>query len=354
MEYITVWGDYLAAYHFCLENGGQLFSGNGKDSANVVLIGKKCYTFWQKNSQRLIEVRQLAEHFGLNPEGQTGGRIARWLIDDLLQLPYQQTYWSKSYRNLAKKGAHWHYTTCDCKQYFWGVEIDIKSAYFSSLLKCKSLLYSPSIGYMADNNALENLKILYKDFPKWFRLQLLGCISSWRVFYQTRDKKSLENRELVVKTRQHIKYGAAFNVAHRAILRNYKIMQKIHEIGGKHIRRMHTDSFLLDIDIPDSIEFAIFDYLAEKGLQYSIKGYGYCYFWDLNTGFIGNKIVGAKSGVIDLMKQNNIKMKRANNNEETVKNLHYFSEAFKDNPSINSNVSDSNPPEYRQIEIDFT
>ena len=354
MEYITKWGDYLSAYHFCLEHGGQLFCGNGKDSANVVLIGKKCFTFWRKDSKRLIEVQQLATYFGINPEGQTGGRIARWVIDELLQLPYKETFWSKNYRNLAKNGSHWHYSKCDCKQYFWGVEIDIKSAYFSSLLTFKSLLYQPSIGYISDNNAIDNLKSLYPFLPKWFRLQLLGCIASWRVYYLCRDKKNPTRQELLIKTRFFIKYNAAFNAVHRAILRNYKIMQRINEIGGKHIRRMHTDSFLLDVDIPDVVEKAIFDYLLEKQLTYSVKGYGYCFFWDLNTGFIGNKLVGAKPDIVQNMRSDNVKMKRKESNDKALQGLEYF---ISNDASDIGNILDDTPivgEECRQLELFLT
>lgn len=351
MKYYTMQGDYLAAYHFCLENGGQLFPGNGKDSANVVLIGTHCYTFWRKDSKRFIEVNELANQFNLPVEGQTGGRIARWLIDSLLCLPYSDTYWSKTYRNLAMNGSHWHYMMCDTKQYFWGIEVDIKSAYFSSLMSFKSLLYHPILGYLDDNNAMENLKILYPTFPKWFRLQLLGCLSSWRIYFQTRDNKNPDNRELLVKRRNFIKYNAGFNVAHRAILRNYKIMKKIHEIGGKHIRRMHTDSFLIDCDIPKNIEFQLWEYLKEKKLEYSIKGYGYCLFFDINTGFIGTKFVGSHLDVCELMRKNEIKMKRKNANEEVLSKSSYFANDIKsDSNHINDTVS-FEPEKNKQLDL---
>ena len=321
MEYITLEGDYLQAYHFCLENGGQLFCGNGKDSANVVLVGKQCYTFWKNGSKRLEEVKQLAAYFGLPLEGQTGGRIARWVLEELLQLPYKQTFWSKSYRALAKKGSHWHYLYCQERQYFNAVEIDIKGAYLSSLFTFPSLLYHPYLGYLQDNNALANLKILYPDMPKWFRLQILGCLSSWRVFYLTRDKSRLESKELITKQRHFIKYGAAFNCAHRAILRNYKVMKKLHEIASKYVRRIHTDSLLLDSAIPKEEKQLIFAYLRERKLDFSIKGYGRCYFWDVNTGFIGNKFVGASIEVTTLMRQDKLKMLGEKRNVELLQDF---------------------------------
>jgi hypothetical protein len=310
MQYFDCVGDYLTAYHFTLENGGQLFCGNGNDSANVCLIGKKCYTFWKEGSKRKQEVLELSKYFNIPANGMTGGRIARWLIDSVLCLPYKDTFWGKNYRNLAKSGQHWHYMHCDCNQKFDGVEIDIKSAYFSSLFASPSLLYQNGRGYSNDNNAMELLKDLYPSLPKWFRLQFLGCLASWRTFYFVRDKHNPSNQELVMKCRQIIKYNAAFNVAHRAILRNYKIMQKIHKIGGSHIRRMHTDSFFLDYDIPESVEKNIWDYVNEKNLTYTIKAFGTAYFWDINTGFIGNKFVGGKLDILEKMRRDEVKMKR--------------------------------------------
>lgn len=318
MKYTTMFGDYLEAYQFCLQNGGQLFVGNGKDSANVVVIGSNCYTFWKADSKRLLEVKDLALQFGINPEGQTGGRIARWIIDDLLKLPYEKTFWSKTYRNLAKSGKHWHYLYCQEKESFWGLEIDLKSAYFSSLFSFKSMLFHPLTGYLSDNNALDNLKILYPQFPKWFRLQFLGCLSSWRVFYFCRDKTLKDSKELIQKQRYFIKYNAAFNVAHRAILRNYKIMKKLHEIGGKHIRRIHTDSLLVDSAITLEVEQRLFAYIEDKGLKYSIKGFGRCFFWDVNTGFIGNKFVGAPIDVSDNMRAMGLKMASKRKNNEVL------------------------------------
>lgn len=324
MKYFTLSGDYLQAYCYCLNHGGQLFPGNGQDSANVVVIGQNCFTFWKEGSKRKQEVEKLSIHFGLDPQGQTGGRIARWLIENLLALPYQKTYWSRTYRNLAKQGNHWHYMHCDVKKDFWGLEVDIKSAYFSSLFTFQSLLYSPNIGYLNDNNSLENLKILFPSFPKWFRLQLLGCLSSWRISFLCRDKRLPDNEELVLKTRHFIKYNAAFNTAHRAILRNYKIMKKIHEIGGEYIRRIHTDSFLLDSTTPGDIEKKLFDYLEEKKLTYSLKGWGRCFFWDLNTGFIGNKFVGASIDVTSRMRADGVKMSRKKANENVLELYTYF------------------------------
>jgi hypothetical protein len=351
MKYFTLEGDYLTAYHFCLKNGGQMFAGNGKDSANVCLVGQNCFTFWEKGSKRKEEVANLALYFNLDPEGMTGGRIARWVIDELIQIPYDGTFWNKTYRNLARQGNHWHYLHCHTKTPFWGIEVDIKSAYFSSLFALPTFLYQPEKGYLEDNGALNNLKELYPFFPKWFRLQFLGCLSSWRIFYFCRDKHLPNSQELVRKHRNNIKYNAAFNVAHRAILRNYKIMQKVHQIGGEYIRRMHTDSFFLDCDIPVEVETELWRYVESKGLKYSVKGFGRAFFWDINTGFIGNKFVGAKIDVAARMREDNIKMKTREANEIVLQRQSPFIENSQ--TAVNSlNCNDSNlSGDTRQLEL---
>lgn len=317
MHYTDLVGTYATAYADVLANGGQLYPGNGKDSANVVVRGQHCFTYWAKGSKRRQEVVDLCRYFNLDPYGKTGGRIARWLIDDLLKLPYKQTFWQKQYRDLAKQGGHWHYTYVESGKSFIGIEVDLKSAYMVSLFAGKSLLYQQGKGYFDDQGALENLQVLTPELPKWFRLQLLGCLASWRITFLARDKKNLENKELTVKQFHEISYGAAFNAVHRAILRNYKLMQKIHQIGGQYIRRIHTDSFFMDCDIPPKLENLIWEYMESKQAQWDIKGCGYSYFFDLNTGFIGKRIVGSALEVVDLMREKDIKKNRSSYDNET-------------------------------------
>lgn len=351
MKYFTLEGDYLSAYHFCLKNGGQLFAGNGKDSANVCLIGQNCFTFWEKGSKRKEEVKALAEYFNLDAEGMTGGRIARWVIDDLIRIPYEGTFWNRTYRDLARQGNHWHYLHCDSKKPFWGIEVDIKSAYFSSLFALPTFLYQPEKGYLYDGGALDNLKELYPFFPKWFRLQFLGCLASWRIFYLCREKSLPNSEELVRKHRNNIKYNAAFNVAHRAILRNYKIMQKIHQIGGQYIRRMHTDSFFLDHDIPVEIELDLWRYIDSRNIKYSVKAFGRAFFWDINTGFIGNKFVGARIDVAEKMRQDNIKMKSKESNEIALTRKSPFISNCENNLDLLNGINSNLSGDARQLEL---
>ena len=349
MNYTDLIGDYAIAYQDVLIHGGQLYPGNGKESASVVVRGNDCFTYWNAHSKRYWEVQELCKFFNLEPQGKTGGRIARWLIDEILQLPYKTTFWNKQYRAIAKSGHHWHYNHVQPWKPFFGIEVDLKSAYFSSLLQGKSLLYQPGSGYLKDNNALETLGELIPNLPKWFRLQLLGVLASWRFQFLAKDKKNADNKELIWKQYHVINYNGAFNAVHRAIIRNYKIMEKIHSIGGEYIRRMHTDSFFLDCDCPRQIEDKIWSFIDEKKVKYDVKGAGHSFFFDLNTGFVGNRIVGAKIDVIDQMKSNNIKMK---NNPINSKLLDRFGEVIA-NSSFNINIKEvaQDLPELEEKEL---
>lgn len=310
MNYIDLSGGYFDALENVKRNGGQLYLGNGKDSAVVVVQGKNCFTYWRQDSKRLQEVKALSETFDIDSHGKTGGRIARWLLKNIIELPFEKTFWQKNYRNLAKTGSHWHYMHVQNYTPFIGCEFDLKSAYFSSLFSGKSLLYQNELGWIDDRGALERLKEINYLLPKWFRLQLLGCLASWRMFFYVRNKLEPESNLLLLKNRYFIGYNAAFNAVHRAILRNYKIMEKIHKIGGKYIKRMHTDSFTLDVNCPEKIETEIFDYLENKSLEVDVKNCGNAFFFDVNTGFIGRNFVGSKNDVLDLMRKNELKMKR--------------------------------------------
>lgn len=310
MNYIDLVGTLPEAIERVRTEGGRLYSGKYRDSCHTVVVGNNCYTYWNKNSKKRQELAQLCSLFNIPSQGQTGGRVARWFLKELIDLPYKGTYWDRNYRTLAKAGSHWHYCFINPNKHFYGVEFDLKSAYFSSLFAGKSLLYQNSIGSMNDNGSLERLKELTPLLPKWFRLQLLGILSSWKIDYWVRPANMKPEQELSFKTSYKIEYCAAFNAAHRAILRNYKIMQKVHQIGGKYIERMHTDSFLLNIECPESIEKSIHNYLEEKGVITDVKAAGFSYFFDLNTGYIGKSIIGCKLDVFDKMRQQRIKMKR--------------------------------------------
>lgn len=318
MNYTDFEGGYFVAAEKLKEIGGQLYKGVGLDAATTLVSGNNCFTYWEKGSRRRQEIAALCKILGIDSYGKTGGRIARWLLKELICLPFERTFWQKPYRDLAKGGEHWHYTHVVAKEHFIGCEFDLKSAYFSSLFFGKSLLFDSSSGWINDNNALEMLKDINHFLPKWFRLQLLGCLSSWRMNYFVRNKENPQSNQLTYKTRYEITYNAAFNAAHRAILRNYKIMQQVHKIGGEHIKRMHTDSFTLALTCPEKTEIEIFNYLENKGLKVDVKNCGQAYFFDVNAGFIGRHFVGSKNDVVELMRDSQVKMKREKINPQVL------------------------------------
>lgn len=339
MNYTELVGDYATAYADVAVNGGQLYPGNGKDSANVVVRGRNCFVYWKIDSRRHQEVKELCQFFNIDSNCMTGGRLARYLINDVLELPYKDTFWSKRYRTLARQGNHWHYTHVIPWQQHLGVEFDIKSAYMSSFLQFPTLLYKEGVGYLPDNNAMEGLRVIIPTVPKWFRLQLLGCLASWRFGFLTKDKKSLDSSELIYKSIQKITFNAAFNTAHRAILRTFKVMEKIHKIGGQHIKRIHTDSFFLSWECPEEIENEIWSFLESKGLEVSVKGSGEAFFFDLNTGFIGKKFVGSALDVASLMRENGVKRKPKTHEEQLIER---FGPKISTNPNDNKNCKDEN------------
>ena len=60
-------GTMVDAYEDVLQNGGQLFQGNGRESAHTVVRGKKTVVYWAKNSRKKAEVASLCRDMGIDP-----------------------------------------------------------------------------------------------------------------------------------------------------------------------------------------------------------------------------------------------------------------------------------------------
>lgn len=296
-QYYEAQATYCEALAEFLIKGGLFFPAKTPDAPSTIVRGHSIYTYWPPESALRQKVKALALTLGCEHPSPTVGRLCRWLVSDFLELPHKGTAWAKSYQSLAHKGSHWHYLYVDTRDSYFGVEVDLKSAYFASYLKGSSLLYSPRHGYLPDGLAKDKLVAFLELIPKWFRLSLLGVLAGHQLKFCAKADVPGDTPVLLYRSIPRISYGAAFNAAHRAILRNYKILQKIHYLGGEWIRRIHTDSFFLDAYCPDSVERRIFDYLLEKNSEYTVKGVGNAYFWDVNTGIIGRKYVGAKAEV---------------------------------------------------------
>lgn len=277
--------------------GGQFYPAKGRDGTSTIVRGSQVHTFWEENSLNRPKVAQAARDFGFDPTHATPGRLARWILRDICNLNCSRTDPEKRFIQLAKDGFHWHYTYIEPGRHDYLLEFDLKAAYFTSLMQEKSFFYSLKYGDMPDSGALECLRSIAPAMPKWLRLTLLGTIASHQMTFATLTTGSNGYDELKFTTIRKIDYGAAFNCVHRSILRLYRVMQRVHEMGGSYIKRMHTDSFAFQWDVPESIASQIFDYLDRQGFAYTCKAQGSAFFWNLNEGFIGRHFVGSRAAV---------------------------------------------------------
>lgn len=310
MEYIVHEGDYGTALSSLLEGGGQFFPSKSPDGSNVILRGNKCHIFWKSGSSVRAKLIEACGIFGYEWETMTASRLCKNVLKDYACLDSEGTFWGKGYRDMALSGEHWHYQFVEPGYHPYLIEFDIKSAYFSSLWHGKSLLLDEKKGWLDDGGALNNLKHLSELMPKWMRLMMLGIIAAHKMQYYVIDKEYKEGDRLVLKTRENIVYGAAFNAAHRAIKRTHSLMARIHQIGGEYIKRIHTDSFAVTPDMPVDVEKEIFGLLERNNYRYSVKGCGTSHFIDLNTGLIGKKLIGSRHDVLTEFRDKHVKIDR--------------------------------------------
>ncbi len=302
MNYFDLEGDYHDACSALLKLGGQLYHGGVKDGAITHILGNNCFTYWQPGSKRRGQVIEACRQYGYSAEGMTGGRLARKLLKDVIGLDYKNTQFSMNWREIAKKGDHWHYQKCIPGEHGYTFEIDIKSAYFAALLHYDSLMCDANGKDIDDNGALERLRILAPEMPKWLRLQLLGCLASHEKKFMVRSERG-GIPIAVSRITQQISYGAAFNAAHRAIRRNWRFMKFLDSKLGDDCVRMHTDSFTVKADWSAETEAEIWKILARNGYDCAIKRFGRTYLFDLNRGVIGSKIIGTKEELVECIEQ---------------------------------------------------
>lgn len=311
MRYITKEGNYLTALSHLLEEGGQLFPARHQGGSNSVVEGSRCTTYWEKGSKMHGKVILLAGELGLEPEHQTYGRMAKWFLREIINLQPKDTWHCKEFRNLAKDGFHWHYTYLKTGDLGYCFELDISSAYLTSLLSGKSLFYDKYRKFIDDGGALENLRNCKHLLTKDFRMVLLGVLASHSKNFYVRQQNPDDKWIPEFKSISHISYGAAFNAVHGAILRLYNIMQKAHDIGGEDIVRMHTDSLLIRADIDNLKLQRLISYFLKNGFELKTKAEGRAYFFDLNCGFVGTKPYGFRKPLISAMKEHNVKLYKA-------------------------------------------
>lgn len=296
-RYFTHEGGYIAALGYLRDNGGCLFPAKRHDGSSTVVIGDKIHTFWERDSLNRAKVQETARQFGFDPEHATGGRLAKWILRDICGLHTTKNPPDSRFLELARAGFHWHYTHVEVGRHQYLLEFDIVAAYMTSLLSQSSLKFSLLEGEKDDGGALDCLRQISSQLPKWLRLIIIGTIASHRMQYLTLTPGLNGYPNLKCHTVNKVEYGDAFNAVHRAIFRVYRTCENIHKLGGQHIKRMHTDSFALTGDCPVSIESDIFNYLDSCGFSYSCKSQGSAIFFNLNEGLIGSKFVGSRTAV---------------------------------------------------------
>lgn len=298
-DYYTEDTGYAGAID-CLQTiGGQLFPRRGKDGSSTVLCGKQVYTFWEPNSKNKAKCQQLALSTGFPHEHFTSGRIAKHILEDVCGVDPKLGKPDPVFIRLAKDGFHWHYTYVSPGYYPYLLEFDLCAAYASSLVKYDSPYFAMNQPTISAPLVMENLRVALATVPKWMRMILIGQLTAHRMHYLTMPKRSSGDFTLKLNTIHKIKYGYAFNRAHQSVLRVYRIFQRIHEIGGNSIKRIHTDSFTLSADCPSEIERQIFEYLDNQGFGYSCKAQGTAHFFSLNSGIVGRKFVGVPLEIRD-------------------------------------------------------
>ena len=301
-------GEYADALARFLEIGGQFYPARHPQGSNTIVCGNRTEIFWKKDSPLRIQLLQAARMFGYDSEDITASKLCRKILSEVVKLDTEKTYFSKHFQSMARDGGHWHYTHIETGYHPFLIEFDLKSAYFTSLFHGKSLLYHERGGFQDDGGALENLRQLNPLIPKWLRLTLLGVIAAHKMQFYKLNKDKPNEPELTLCSIPKIQYGAAFNAAHKAINRTHQCMRKIHEIGGEYIKRIHTDSFAVTPDLPYAAERRIFQFLSDNDYHFSVKGVGSSHFLDLNSGLIGNKVIGSREQVITELRENQIKV----------------------------------------------
>lgn len=291
-RYHTEFTGYAGAVDCLATVGGQLFSGKPKDGSHTVVKGKEIYTFWNKNSKNYARCHALALDVSFPHEHFTPGRISKHIIREVVGLKPATGTPDGVFVRLAKDGFHWHYQHVETGYHPYLLEFDLCAAYAASLVRYGSLFFSMSQGEMTDGGLMRNLKVALESVPKWMRLTMLGQIASHKMTFATMPERKNGSFRLQYQTISKIDYGYAFNQVHRAILRLYRVMERIHSIGTHSIKRIHTDSFALSVDCDREVESQIFDYLDDQGFSFSVKGQGSAHFFDLNSGIIGRKFVG--------------------------------------------------------------
>lgn len=292
------------------DRGGQVFPGRAGSDSITWMLGSRQTIFWKPKSKRRNEIFQLATDLGYpDPELATGGGLVKYVLE-LAGCDYKGTYFDPHWRNIAKRGEHWHYMHCDKGKHGYVIECDIKSAYWRMFANAPSCLVAGKRTYLDDGGALINLNAIMTETPKWFRLIFLGVLASWRMQYYTRNPDTNSDDTFLLKERFQIKYGALFNATHRAIRRLHFVMSEAHEMLEDACVRIHTDGFFIKSTHFASHWLACEEFLMRCGLECGVKRAGDCWLQDINCGWIGTYPVGSRLDASDAIRSAGEKIRK--------------------------------------------
>jgi len=324
MSNINKEGSYTDALKDLEQMGGILFppKENSVKEPTVLQLGSKTITYWQPGSKAYREqLVDLASKLRIpssdlgNPWNLTPGRLSRIFLQKVIGAknfnadPHPKKYakyvGKEKYLPMARDGSHWHFEYVRIGEPVYAIELDVKSAYLTSLLSFPTLFLHERMGFRPDGGALGRLKeyVPVLSEHKKFRLQLLGVMAQHEKRYEKLDK---ESRTIVRASHEdYEEWGSAFNAVHEAIKRVHTAMTHCSQMLGEYLIRSHTDCFLIRADCPEEVEKRVVSYLNQKGFTLACKqgkiGHriGLSKFWDLNTGFIGRYTV-PKNQAVDI------------------------------------------------------
>ncbi|MDZ8104741.1 MAG: hypothetical protein RM338_03835 [Nostoc sp. DedQUE12a] len=219
-------------------------------------------------------------------------------MDDLSQVQKSDELYGFNYELLGNS-SHWHHLYLAPQPQGYAIELDIESAHFRALLKQPTLmLCDPGVKsgkpyFISDGGAMQKLRELNPQLPKWFRFRMLEIIGSHELRFYQINPATFSGEE---RCRPALNYGMAFNAVHKALYTVYETKALLANIVGDDLLRSHTDSFCIKAQMTRRAEEEMLAALKERGFEVSCKGIGWAHFWDIDTGILG---LGKPKGYID-------------------------------------------------------
>lgn len=263
--------DYWCHVEVCRELGlgAELY-----DSQDTITVkhGSRVIWWWKPDRQHQQikqETEALAELFGaisqkpeeFTPDKTSPERLVKAFIRHVLKLPRtKQTNWyGKRYYYLARtrphlvetdqltevqkldtehgfnyellgNDSHCHYLYLASQPQGGAIELDIKSAYFTTFLEQRTMLLndpgeSGKPYFISDGEAIKQLHYINPQLPQWFRFRMLEIISSHELKYCEFDPATGSSQ---TKVNPNVIYcGMAFNAAHKAMYTVYQTMATV-------------------------------------------------------------------------------------------------------------------------------